>query len=170
METVDPIIGLVLGGTLLLFGRRLFWLFVGATGFVAGREFALGMAEEGARSAVTLIAIMAGLIGAVAAFFLQKIAIAGAGFLAGGYLALELIRASSPELAQVGWMAFGTGGIVGAILMAVLFRWTLIVLSSVLGAALVAQSLPLEELLKTGLFLVLAALGVVIQSRGGGKG
>lgn len=165
MENVDPVIAFVLGAVLLLFGRRLFWLFVGAAGFVAAREFAVGLLEEVSAAAVTMIGVIAGVIGAVAAFFLQKLAIAAAGFLAGGYLALELVRASSPELAQVGWIAFIAGGLVGAILMAVLFRWTLIVLSSVLGAALISEALPLESVLKTGLFLVLAAVGVMVQAR-----
>lgn len=163
MENIDPLFGLALGAVLVLFGRRLFWLFVGAAGFVVGREFAAGMLETESSRAVLWIGIAAGAVGAVAGMFLQKLAIAAAGFLAGGYIVLELLRMSAVAEGPVGWVGFVAGGVVGTILMSVLFRWALIVLSSVLGGALVAESLPVTPVLKTIVFLALGAIGVLVQ-------
>ena len=35
-----PIIGVIVGAAILLFGRKLFWLFVAALGFAVGVEIA----------------------------------------------------------------------------------------------------------------------------------
>lgn len=164
MENIDPILGALLGAVLLLFGRRLFWFFVAVAGFVAGRQFAGEMLGPESAQMAWLIGLAGGVVGAIAGIFLQKLAIAAAGFLVGGYLTLELLRMSG-VIGPVGWIGFVAGGLVGAILMAVLFRWTLIVLSAVLGAALVAQALPLTHTFRTACFLVLAAVGVLVQGR-----
>ena len=75
-----------------------------------------------------LVAIAAGILGAVIAIFLQKAAIAIAGFVIGGYITVELLRASAlfpKALAGIQGMAVSVpyiiGGIIGAVLLFVLF-------------------------------------------------
>src|ERR1700704_5797051 len=93
MTSSVPIISALLGVVILLFGRKLFWLCVAAVGFAAGVEFAPQIVHEPSTRVMLAFAIVLGLIGAVLALFLQKIAIAIAGFLAGGKLALAMAAA-----------------------------------------------------------------------------
>src|SRR5262245_24203633 len=92
----------ILAGLLLLFfGRRLFWLFVGIIGFVAGMTFGAQFFAGQPEWVVLLIAIVCGLIGIVIAVFLQRFAVAVAGFLAGALFAtnfLSGIQLSIPPL------------------------------------------------------------------------
>ena len=67
------------------------------------------------------VAIVFGFIGALLALFLQKIAIAIAGFLAGGKLAMALVTAFIAEGARYPGITFIIGGIIGAILLLALF-------------------------------------------------
>jgi hypothetical protein len=152
----------LLGVVVLVFGRKLFWVFVGVAGFLAGLNFAERFlaAPEMLR---LLIAVVAGIIGAVLAIFLQKVAIAIAGFLMGGYIVVQLLHAVMQPVAWDG-IAYIVGGILGAVLVLLLFDWALILLSSLSGALLVVDSLPLESAARLLVFVVLLVAGILIQS------
>ena len=158
------IIGLILGGLLLVFGRKLFWLFVGAVGFFAGMTLA-GRYFPDNSGLLLLISVAVGFIGAVLAVFFQRVAVIGAGFLAGGYLVTTLLGMFSVNPASTSWLPFIIGGILGALLMTVIFDWALIVLSAMTGAVLIAnfaqlgQPKPITTFLIVGLFI----LGVILQ-------
>jgi len=79
----------ILGVALLVAGRKVFWLFVGAAGFVTGVQLTLQL-FHGPEGVAIIIGLGIGLIFAVLAIFLQTIAIGIAGFLAGGYILLAL--------------------------------------------------------------------------------
>src|SRR5437660_12322930 len=81
------IVGALIGAVILLFGRKLFWLCVAAVGFAAGVEITPHFVHEPSTLLALSVALVLGLIGALLAIFLQKIAIAVMGFLAGGKLA-----------------------------------------------------------------------------------
>jgi len=61
-------------------------------------------------------------------------------------------------------VSFVVGGIVGALLLLLLFDWALIVFSSIAGAELIAASFHLPTIGTTILLLALAILGIVVQS------
>ena len=146
MSSSIPAIGLVVGAVLLLFGRRLFWLFVGAIGFAAGMEIAQQITNNPSRLVVLALALGCGILGAILAIVLQKFAIAVAGFISGGRLATMLSAAfyvNHPESVRV---IFIIGGILGAILLLVLFDWVLILLTSVEGAHLISNLIVLPQL------------------------
>jgi hypothetical protein len=92
-----------------------------------------------------------------------------AGFLGGGYVAMTLVESLGwgqsllADLPYRSWVVFIIGGILGAVLIGVLFDWALIILSSVIGATLIAQAVPLEGGNQGLLFVGLVAMGVVIQ-------
>jgi len=79
------IISLILGVALLVAGRKLFWLFVGAAGFVTGLQLATQF-WQGPELLAIVIGLVVGVIFALLAIFLQSVAIGIAGFLAGGYI------------------------------------------------------------------------------------
>src|SRR5256885_7264151 len=100
MNLPIPILSVLIGAIILFFGRKLFWLCVAAVGFAAGVEFAPHLIHEPSQVLQLSIAIVFGFIGALLALFLQKVAIAVAGFLAGGKLAMALTAAFIAEGAR----------------------------------------------------------------------
>jgi hypothetical protein len=158
-----PIISVIVGVAILLFGRKLFWLFVAALGFAIGLEIATYFMKEPPQWMMLLVALGCGVIGALLAILLQKLAIAVAGFLAGGRIAWALAAAFFVEHASYRGITFVIGGIVGALLLLALFDWVLILLSSVEGAHLISSGITLPEKGAMILFIALAVIGVVIQ-------
>jgi hypothetical protein len=162
MKFPVPIIGLIIGAVILLFGRKLFWLFVAAVGFAAGVELAPHLIQEPSPLLALTLALVLGFVGALLAIFLQKIAIAVAGFLAGGKLAVAIAASFFVQYAH--YITFVIGGIIGAVLLLVLFDWALIILSSVVGAHLIQSALALPQSGSTILFVGLAVVGVIVQA------
>jgi hypothetical protein len=160
------LLSILLGIISLTLGRRVFWFFVGVIGFAAGvilaRRFFPGQSDL----TVLVIALGAGLAGSVLALALQGLAIWVAGFLAGGYLANALIGLVGGQTGQLTWISFVIGGILGAILMFVLFDWALIILSSLTGASLIVQNIQMPSQLEVLAFLALLAAGILIQAQG----
>lgn len=151
-------INAILGAALLLAGRKLFWLFVAAAGFITGFQLA-SRYFPGAEVWAVIVGLVVGAIFAILAIFLQTIAIGIAGFLAGGYI-LQTIAASW-GLNIAPWLIYLIGGIIGVLLVSVLFNWAIITLSSLAGASLVVEAFQLQQ---AGLiFLILFLAGVIIQ-------
>jgi uncharacterized membrane protein YjjB (DUF3815 family) len=158
-----PIAALVAGGLLLLFGRRLFWLFVGVVGFVVA--YRLAGAYLGGEGAGWVAAIAVGALGAVAAVLMQKLAVAVAGLAAGavGFFWLSEQLGWAPGLATL--VGALVAGLVGAALLRWLFELGLVALSVLVGAALIVEGLGLEEPRGVA-FLVLAVVGALLQLAG----
>ncbi|HMK49678.1 MAG TPA: hypothetical protein VK435_06475 [Thermodesulfovibrionales bacterium] len=154
---------LLLGIGLLIMGRRLFWLFLGVVGFAFGFDFAERTIHGLSHDVILIIALVSGALGAMVAIFLQKFAVIGGGFFAGGYLLVELLKAFGISTANYHWLIFIVGGLVGALLMRAVFGWALIILSSILGATLILQSFHLGQDLTAVLFICLVILGIGIQ-------
>ena len=74
---------LILGILMLTAGNRLFWLFLGAVGFISGFDLAEKVMQSQPRDIIIIVALVAGLMGALLAVFLQKIAVLAGGFIAG---------------------------------------------------------------------------------------
>ena len=159
------IINVLVGIAALILGRKLFWLFVGAIGFVVGinvaSQFFSGLPEW----QVLIIALIAGLIGALLAVFFQRIAIVVAGFAGGGYLILHIVNMSGWQTTPITCLPFLIGGLAGAILLYFIFDWTLIFLSSVIGASLITQVVPLSPQFAGLLLFVLFIAGFVTQAK-----
>jgi hypothetical protein len=98
------------------------------------------------------------------ALFLQKIAIAVLGFLAGGKLAGAIAAAFFVHYTQYSTFIFLVGGVIGAILLLVLFDWALIVVSSLIGAHLVQSTIMLPPSGSTIVFIALTIIGILIQA------
>lgn len=153
----------ILGAALLVAGRRLFWLFVGALGFVTATDFVAPFIDPQNHTFLLIIGVIAGIAGALLAIFVQKVAVALAGAVAGAYYVK--IFADMASLQELGWIAALVGAILGAFLMVLLFKWALIVFSSIAGAHLITQALPLSPQLGGAAFLVLLIIGIIVQAR-----
>src|SRR5579871_5567358 len=85
-----PAVGLLVGVAILLLGRKLFWLFVGAIGFALGAELAPQIIHQPAPTVTLIIAFFLGFLGALFAILIQKLAVGVAGFVAGGWAAVGI--------------------------------------------------------------------------------
>lgn len=159
-----PIISLLVGIALLLFGRRLFWLFVAALGFAVGLQLAPYLMQNPPLWLSLAVSLVLGLVGALLAFLLQKLAIGVAGFLVGGRIAVAVVAAFMVQHAQYYGITFVIGGILGAILLLLLFDWALIIFSSIEGARLIASSVHLPSTGLTILVVVLTIFGIIVQA------
>jgi hypothetical protein len=160
----DAGIRILVGIALLILGRKLFWLFVAAAGFIAGFNIATRFFSGLNEWTALAIAVVAALIGAVLAIFVQKIAIAIAGFLMGGFFTFELLRGLAAVPEPWSWVAYLVGGVIAAILVVALFDWALIILSSVAGALLITQGLTISPSMSPLLTLGLVIVGIIIQA------
>lgn len=159
------ILKLIAGGALLILGRKLFWLFVAGVGFFAAIELA-GRYLHGQPEWVTvLLALGAGLIGALLATFFQSLAIWLAGFIGGGLFAASTLALFGLDKGSLDWIIFLIGGITSGVLIAIFFDWALMILSSLGGASLINGLLHFNQPFSILAFIVLFILGVSIQVR-----
>jgi hypothetical protein len=159
-----PIISVVIGVAILLLGRKLFWLFVAALGFALGIQIAPHLVQQPSPALALTFALVLGFAGALIALLLQKLAVGVVGFLAGGRLALALASAFLVNSARYDVVTFVIGGILGAILLIVLFDWALILFSSIEGAHLIQSPMHLPPTGATILLVALVIVGVVVQA------
>jgi hypothetical protein len=168
IDALTPAIRILVGGLLLILGRKLFWIFVGAIGFLFGFNLASQYLSAQPDWVILLVAVLAGIIGAGLAVFVQRAAVVVAGFLAGGYLTLQLLAqlgiGAQPAPGDFAWLPFIVGGIVGALLLSVLFDWALIFLSSLAGANLITQAVNPDANVFTLIFVGLLLIGVLVQA------
>src|SRR6266571_1199660 len=140
-------IALLVGLGLLVYGRRLYWLFVAGIGFLTG------------------LALIGGLLAVVA----QKFVVGLIGFLAGGGSGVLLLRALNMESNTLAWIVYLLLGIVGLALGLVLFEWALILLSSLAGANLIVVGVENLVHLSRGsvvlLVCIVALVGILVQAR-----
>ena len=159
------ILNILIGAGLLFFGRKAFWLFIAGAGFVAGLALANRL-FQGPEWVGVAIGLVIGLLAALLAILVQRFAISLAGFLAGGYLALQfLVPVFHLEHGWLPWLTFVIGGTIGVVLVGMFLDWALISLSSLAGAALIAEALNLQYGRAVVVFVILAVIGVVFQAR-----
>jgi hypothetical protein len=158
------IVNILLGASLLVWGRKLFWLFVAAAGFVTGMQFAT-KSLHGPEWLGILIGLGFGLVAALLAVFVKTLAIGLAGFLAGGSVLLSLAGLFGLDSGVVSWVIYLVGGILGIIIVSAFFDWALIILSSLGGASLITSALQMDGRLVGGvLFLALTVIGIALQA------
>lgn len=149
-----------LGLALLVTGRKLFWFFVGVVGFAAGIQAVPMIFGPQPLWIVWALGLICGIIGALLALFFQQVAIAVGGFLAGSMFAFHLMRIG--VLAPNDLIVLG-GGITGALALFLIFDWALILLSSIVGAALIIEAVGLQPPVAPAVLIALSAIGIVVQ-------
>lgn len=155
----------IAGLLMVFFGRRLFWLFVACVGFLFGLYLAETVFATAESWVFLTCALIGGIAGALTAVFLQKAAVGVAGFLAGGWLVKDFVVYVFETSPEIGWISFFVGGLLGALLIAVMFEWALIVLTSVLGAAWIAQIQFFSAAVQPIVVVGMAGLGILVQAK-----
>jgi len=155
----------LVGAALLLLGRRLFWLLVGVMGFSFGHEYGAQLYTGASEAVLFVIALVAGVVGAVLAYFVQALMVGIAGFMVGAQLAVTLLNSLHLIPSRDLWLvAFLAGGIIGAALLVAVFDTALVLLSALFGASLIVDPIDLPPYQKLIVFLVLFFIGAIVQS------
>lgn len=164
-------LNLAVGAALLLLGRKLFWLFVAGLGFILALRLAMQfMPNAVSNTPAIVIALIVGLIGALMARFIQRLAVRLAGFLAGALIAITAIQYLAIDAGLWTWAIALLAGLIGALMATWLFGWALVIVSSIIGAGVIAVSLNLPANWAVPVFTAAAVVGVFVQSgwlRGG---
>jgi hypothetical protein len=113
---------------------------------------------------VLLISLAAGVLGALLAIFLQRLALWLAGFAAGGYFIISLLNILGWKMGYFSFLFFLAGGMIGFLLVAAFFDWALIILSSLSGAVFVAQALQFGPMTTALILTILFIIGLVVQA------
>jgi hypothetical protein len=161
----SPVLWAAVGLVLLLWGRRVFWLLVAAVGFAAGLLAAVWWLPAQPPWLGLAAGVVGGVLGAVAALVLQKLAVALAGLAVGGAAAFwgAALWGFGPGGKALACLA---GAALAAILALALFDWALVAVSAVAGALLVLGPFDLAPGVSLAAFLVVALVGIAVQARG----
>jgi hypothetical protein len=157
-----PLFVLLAGVALLVAGRRLFWLFVGLVGFFTVYQWFEPYSGTGS-SVRLVLAVAAGLLGIVLAIFLQRFAVALAGFFVGGWAVVQFLGLDFASLRTVDVIICLVAGILAAILAVKVFEIALVFLSSLAGASLTVDALHPGPGLARALLIGLLVVGVAVQ-------
>lgn len=153
----------IFGLIVLVFGRKLFWLFVAIVGFLVGMEFTGVVLADRPQWVLLSAALGAGLVGALLAVFAKRVAFALGGFYAGSYLALTLGKSFGAGGDSM--TLFVAGGAIGSLFATVIADWAIIVLSCLVGSAAIVQGLDLGQTMGTLVFVALVIAGALLQAR-----
>ena len=160
------ILNFILGVILLVSGRKLYWFFTAVAGMLGGIYLSGVVLDAPSQGWQIAFAVIGAILGAILAVALQKLAIALAGFLAGGYGAIFLWQALGLADGKIEWVPFIIGGILGTVLVAIAFEYGLIALSAWAGATLISQQLDIGGWVGVAAFIGLLIAGVIIQAVG----
>ncbi|HEV8583165.1 MAG TPA: hypothetical protein VGX68_29205 [Thermoanaerobaculia bacterium] len=158
-----PFLALIAGILLLIAGRRLFWLFVGLVGFFTVYRWLAPVPAGPSPSGRWLVAILAGLLGIVLAIFLQRLAVAVAGFFVGGWFVAGMLGAHLASARGGELLLVIIGAVIAAVLAIWLFDLALVILSSIAGADLIVEALHPRPGPGKLLIVVLAVVGIAVQ-------
>ncbi len=166
--TATDLFAIAAGIALLTYGRKLYWLALGAVGFFGGIWLAGRLPGLDSTGFGLGISFLIGVLGAFLAVAAQRMAIGLGGFFIGGALAYWSAAWLSVPLGwQPGpwlWIAGIFGAMSGTLFAAVLFDASLLALTSLFGALLVAKASHVGPPHESLLFLILLCAGVIAQS------
>ncbi len=156
----------ILGFILLTAGRRFYWFFVGAVGFLGGWALSAFVLKDQALWAQLIFALIFAIVGSLLAVFLQRVALSIAGFISAGYGVSVLLEVLKIDPGVYRWPLILIGGILGAIFILGLFNLALTILTSWGGASLIVNTFGLSGPLALGLLIGLLIVGILIQGAG----
>lgn len=156
---------MILGGVLLLFGRRLYRPLVALVGFLLGWTLLDRLAIDVSAEAAFLFAGILGIGGAILALAVQRLALAITGFVLGGLGTLWLFDAFGHRLEGPQALLLLVGAMIGLVAFQRLFEAALVVASAFAGAGLIVSASSLTPPASLGLLAGLFVVGLFSQRR-----
>ena len=159
-----PWLWVVAGLLLLLLGRHLYTALLGLLGFFVSYGMLADLVTL-ASDLRLMVAVGIGVITALLAFVVRKVAVAVAGAMLGAGAALWASGFYGLEAEALGWVAAAVAALVGAWVLRKVFDTALIVVSSFIGALLIVAAIGLEGVPAHAAVAVLIVAGVAFQMR-----
>ncbi len=154
----------MIGFLVLIMGRQIFWVFIAGLGFAFGMIFG-GQFYSGQPDWILfLVSSIIAIVGAVLAYTLQRLAGAIAGFASGWYLTNILMSYFRIDPGQFEEIIPVIVGIIFAVLIMTFFDWSVIVISSLAGSAIIVSGMRLPSNTELALLITFALVGMVIQT------
>lgn len=167
MNILSLVLRSVSGLVTLLYGKKLFWLFLFLAGFLVG--FLLGplLFPNMDLWHQLLIGLGIGVVMALLSKSAPVVITAIIAFFAGGSFMLQLVENLVPLNQFFSVTIYIVAGILTVFLATKLFELSLTVISSLLGASTLArvihELLPMGNLVQAGLIIALAIVGILFQ-------
>ena len=158
------IITTMIGVSMLIMGRQIFWVFIAGLGFglsvIYGQRFYIGQPDW----MILLIGVIIAMLGALLAYALERFAAGFAGFATGWYLTNLAFDYFGITLGKFDALAPIIVGILCALLIAAYYDGGIILLSSLAGAALIVNGINFSMRVEVALLISFALLGIAIQT------
>ena len=158
------IISIIVGIAVLVMGRQIFWVFIAGLGFILGLLFSSQFYDAQFGWQTLVISAGIAIVGALLAFTVQRLAAGIAGLATGWYLTIVVLSYMNIDLGQIESVIPYIIGIISGILLFLYFDWGVIIASSMAGAAIVISATSLSRNVELALLVMLALIGVAIQS------
>lgn len=154
-----------IGFAMLIMGRQIFWIFIAGLGFALGLIFGDEYLSGQSQYVILFVSSLLGIVGALLAYTLQRLAAGIGGFFTGWYLAYILIDYFDISFGYQFNIAAPIilGFICGALIIRY-FDWGVIIASSVAGSAIVISGTNLTRNAELILLVMLAGIGMTIQA------
>ncbi len=159
-----PWLWVVAGLLLLLLGRRLYTALLGLLGFFVSYAMLSDLVTL-ASDLRLMVAVGIGVVSALLAFVVRKVAVAVAGAMLGAGAALWASGFYGLKVEVLWWVVTAAAALVGAWLLRQVFETALIVVSSFIGALLIVAAVGLDGLPAHAAVAVLIVAGVAFQMR-----
>ena len=159
-----PWLWVVAGLLLLLLGRQLYTALLGLLGFFVSYGMLADVATLPSDVRL-LVAVGIGVVSALLAFVVRKVAVAVAGAMLGAGAALWASGFYGLKVEVLWWVVTAVAALLGAWLLRQVFETALIVVSSFIGALLIVAAVGLQGLPAHAAVAVLIVAGVAFQMR-----
>jgi hypothetical protein len=152
-----------IGFLMIILGRQFYGLFVAGVSFILAAYVASNFFHIQSEWNLMVISLVSGVLGVLFTFPFRRIMAGLAGFVAGGYLIINLPAMLGGNIGMLSWPPFVIAGLASTLLVTTLFDLAIILLSSLVGAVLVIQSVNIGSLNPITMFFLLVIFGVVAQ-------
>jgi hypothetical protein len=156
------ILYVVIGAGLIILGRKYIWLFTAGIVYFIFLEFIATTHFDLPYMLLIFVALILGAAGALLSSIFRPVGLSLSVFLSAGFL-FSLPAAAYKWFPGQAWLPYAAGGILGLVLVAGVSNWTLVVLSSLIGALMITRGISFGPASSPVAFLGFALTGIVLQ-------
>ena len=163
------LITILIGIALIILGRKALWLGVFSGSFLAGVQLLSYVLFDQPESTIWILSAIAASFILMLYLTLEKAMVVILGALGGGFFAFSICNASGFLAADTFSSKFAiyvAGGLVGILLMKLVFEWTMKAFTALVGAYMVSSFLIGQPIFQLLALVVLAIIGITIQGNG----
>jgi len=159
MNTILVVIGFIV----LVAGHQSSWLFVGGISFVVGSLIGEQLNFVHNEIERIIFSFTSAVLGSLLVVYLKKAMVILSAFASGGYICMFLPQALGWDTSWINWIYILAAAIASAVITLLWGSLPVILISSLMGATLIAEHMQIGTVSSLGLFIVLFVFGLVAQ-------